>query len=304
MNEPGNELNIKWLCETAGVSRSGYYKWLDNAKLREDKEARDRADFSIILEAYKYRGIDKGVQGIHMRLLHQNPPRRMNHKKIRRLMRKYNLICPIRKPSPYKQAMKEYQSEATAENILNRQFDDFNPREAFTTDITYLFYDGGKKRSYLSVLRDACTHEVVSYVLSWSMAEDFVLETINHFVANHQSEISPNALVHSDQGGQYKSILFRQLLKDRNLRQSMSRKANCWDNAPQESFFGHMKDEIGDKILDCKTYEEVKAVIDDYMDYYNNERGQWKLAKLTPAEYYKYRITGKYPLGSDNKCAD
>ncbi len=65
-----------------------------------------------------------------------------------------------------------------------------------------------------------------------------------------------------------------------------------------------MKDEIGDNILDCKTYNEVKAVIDDYMDYYNNERGQWKLAKLTPAEYYKYRITGKYPLDSDNECAD
>ena len=80
MNEPNNELNIKWLCETAGVSRSGYYKWRNNAKLREDKEARDRADFDIILEAYKYRGIDKGVQGIHMRLLHQKPPRRMNHK--------------------------------------------------------------------------------------------------------------------------------------------------------------------------------------------------------------------------------
>ena len=238
-----------------------------------------------------------------MRLLHQDPQIRMNHKKIRRLSRKYGLFCPIRKPSPYRKAMKEYESEAVAENILNRRFDDFNPREAFTTDITYLFYDGGKKRSYLSVLRDACTHEVMSHVLSWSMVEDFVLETINHFIANHQSEIPPDAIIHSDQGIHYKCILFRQLLKDRKLRQSMSRKANCWDNAPQESFFGHMKDEIGDRILECKTYDEVKAIIDDYMDYYNNERGQWKLAKLTPTEYYKYRITGKYPL-DEYKCAE
>ena len=270
---------------------------------REKREAKDRADFNIILEAYKYRGIDKGVKGIHMRLLHQDPPIRMNHKKIRRLSRKYGLMCPIRKPSPYKKAMKEYNDVAVADNLLNRQFDEFNPREAFTTDITYLFYDGGKKRSYLSVLRDTCTHEVMSHVLSWSMVEDFVLETINHFIANHRSEISPDALVHSDQGIHYKCTSFRQLLKDRKLRQSMSRKANCWDNAPQESFFGHMKDEIGDKILECKTYDEVKAIIDDYMDYYNNERGQWKLAKLTPAEYYKYRLTGKYPL-DEYECAE
>ncbi|SFC59421.1 IS3 family transposase, partial [Butyrivibrio sp. YAB3001] len=79
------------------------------------------------------------------------------------------------------------------------------------------------------------------------------------------------------------------------LRQSMSRKANCWDNAPQESFFGHMKDEID--LSECKKYREVKAIIDDWMDYYNNERYQWQLAKLSPNEYYKYITTGIYPLG-------
>ena len=76
-------------------------------------------------------------------------------------------------------------------------------------------------------------------------------------------------------GCHYTSIPFRQLLKDKNLRQSMSRKGNCWDNAPQESFFGHMKDEIN--ISSCNTFSEVKTVIDDYMDYYNTERYQWTL---------------------------
>lgn len=99
---------------------------------------------------------------------------------------------------------------------------------------------------------------------------------------------------HSDQGCHYTSIQFRQLLKDKNLRQSMSRKGNCWDNAPQESFFGHMKDEID--ISACNTFSELKVVIDDYMDYYNKERYQWGLAKLSPDEYYTYCITGIYPL--------
>ena len=74
----------------------------------------------------------------------------------------------------------------------------------------------------------------------------------------------------------------------------MSRKGNCWDNAPQESFFGHMKDEI--EVSECSRYREVKKVIDDWMSYYNNERYQWQLAKLSPNEYYNYITTGIYPL--------
>lgn len=76
----------------------------------------------------------------------------------------------------------------------------------------------------------------------------------------------------------------------------MSRRGNCWDNAPQESFFGHMKDEIGDTLKNIETYEEFKQTIDDYMEYYNNDRYQYNLAKLSPNEYYEYYITGKYPL--------
>ena len=86
------------------------------------------------------------------------------------------------------------------------------------------------------------------------------------------------------------------MLADNDFFQSMSRKGNCWDNAPQESFFGHMKDEIEDKLHRCKTFEQVKALIDDWMDYYNNDRCQWELAKLTPTEYYVYHTTGVYPL--------
>ena len=106
--------------------------------------------------------------------------------------------------------------------------------------------------------------------------------------------LTTKTLVHSDQGCHYTSYSFIQILKDKNLRQSMSRKGNCWDNAPQESFFGHMKDEID--LSDCKTFEEVKNIIDDWMDYYNNDRYQWDLAKLSPSEYYKYVTTGEYPI--------
>ena len=84
--------------------------------------------------------------------------------------------------------------------------------------------------------------------------------------------------------------------KDASFVQSMSRKGNCWDNAPQESFFGHMKDEIASLIAGCATYEQVQSVVADWMDYYNKDRYQWDLEKLSPREYYCYRQTGVYPL--------
>ena len=76
----------------------------------------------------------------------------------------------------------------------------------------------------------------------------------------------------------------------------MSRKANCWDNAPQESFFGHMKDEIGPKVKECSSFEEIKVIVTDWMSYYNKDRYIWDLARLSPDEYYKYYTTGIYPI--------
>ena len=120
------------------------------------------------------------------------------------------------------------------------------------------------------------------------------METLNILIREHGSTLASDVIVHSDQGTHYRSVMFSKLLKDHELQQSMSRKANCWDNAPKESFFGHMKDEID--ISECTTFEEIFAVISDWTDYYNNDRYQWDLAKLSPKEYYAYLKSGKYPL--------
>lgn len=93
----------------------------------------------------------------------------------------------------------------------------------------------------------------------------------------------------------------RNVFKDKKLRQSMSRRGNCWDNAPQESFHGHMKDHIGDNIKGCEEFAEVKEIVDNYMGYYNNSRYQWELAKLSPNEFYQFYTTGIYPLDISNK---
>ena len=287
-----NLLKISKLCKIAGVSRSGYYGWLASEASRNAREDADKRDFDLILEAYKYRGYDKGARGIHMRLLHR-PGIIMNVKKIRRLMCKYGLFCPIRKANPYRRMAKEMQTSNVAPNVVNRQFRR-EPRKVLLTDITYLFFNDGK--CYLSTILDAFTHEILAYRVSLSLKVDFVLETVEQLIAEHGCTLDDETIVHSDQGCHYTSYAFIGKLRDASFIQSMSRRGNCWDNSPQESFYGHMKDEIAHLISACGSFEDVVARIDDWMDYYNNDRGQWELVKLTPREYYDYFKTGIYPL--------
>lgn len=286
-----NLLNISWLCEYASVSRSGYYNWISSEEARDRKDEQDKQDFEIILAAYQFRGYDKGKRGIYMRLL--NMGIRMNQKKISRLMNKFNLRCPIRKANPYRRMAKALKTSNVAENLLKREFKEHGSRMVLLTDITYMFY-GNSQKAYLSTILDAFTKQILAYVLSTSLEVDFVLETVNILIRDHGISLNKETLIHSDQGCHYTSIKFQELILKKELRQSMSRRGNCWDNAPQESFFGHMKDEI--HIERCNAFEELKQEVDNYMNYYNNDRYQWDLAKLSPNQYYKYLETGEYPI--------
>ena len=294
LGKANNVLSVKMLCEIAGVSRSGYYNWVKAADKRNEKERQDRADFELILMAYSFRGYDKGAQGIYMRLLHMEPPVIMNVKKIRRLMKKYGLICSIRKANPYRRIAKAIKTNNVAENLVKREFEKYGARKILLTDITYIPYDG--RFCYLSTIIDAFTKQILSYVLSESLDVDFVLETVNRMVEKHGISLATDTIIHSDQGCHYTSVGFRELVSDYKLRQSMSRRGNCWDNAPQESFFGHMKDELKIRKRKWDSYEEIKQAIDDWIDYYNNDRGQWLLKKMSPNEFYQYTKTGINPL--------
>ena len=287
-----NLLSITTLCEIAGVSRSGYYRWCAEEPKRMLREEKDKADFELILLAYQHRGYAKGARGIYMQLLHMKPAVVMNIKKIRRLMAKYGLVCPIRKANPYRRMARMLKTNNVADNLVNREFEAHGPRTILLTDISYIPYNG--TFCYLSVITDAFTKQVLAYAVSESLEVDFVLETVNILIRNHGVSLHAETIVHSDQGVHYTSYKLIQILKDEHLRQSMSRRGNCWDNAPQESFFGHMKDEI--KLKGCESFEQVKQIIDDWVDYYNHERYVWDLAYLSPDEYYEFCLTGLYPL--------
>lgn len=280
---------IKYLCEIAKVSRSGYYNYFSKKSIenRNKKEIQDEKDRDIILDAFNRHGYKKGAKGIKMTLENEDKII-FNLKHIRRIMKKYNIICPIRKAEPYKQMLKKDLEHRTVENKLKREFKQNIPGKVLLTDITYLSY-GYYKRAYLSTIKDASTNEIMAYRLSTNLYLDFVLNTMWDLTKQKEVPIPEDAFVHSDQGSHYTSPTFQSLLNELKLGQSMSRKGNCWDNAPQESFFGHMKDEVDFK--SCSTFEELQVEIDKYIEYYNNYRYQWNLSKMTPVQYRNHLVS-------------
>jgi len=259
------------LCELAEASRSGYYTWLKTA----DVPDKDYPDYLKIKEVF-----DRGKQKYGWRSIKMRLPA-MNHKKIQRIMRKYDLVTRVRKRNPYKAIMKKRLEHRTFPNTLQRAFNQTIPRTVFCTDITYLLFNG--MYAYLSVIKDIATGEVVAWNVSSGLEMTLVTETIK------QMEPSEHALIHSDQGFHYTNPLFVENVKELKMNQSMSGKGNCIDNAPIESFFGHMKDELDYK--SCTSIEELRSKVTEYMRYYNVERKQWTRNKMSPLEYKEHLLT-------------
>ena len=252
------------------MSRSGYHKW----SIRADAPEKDHEDYLRIKEIFDAGKARWGRRTIQMKLLEKDTC--MNHKKVSRIMRKYNLVTKIRRKNPYKTIMRKSLEHRTFENKLDRQFNQTIPFNVVCTDITYLPYNN--RFAYLSVIKDIASGEVVAWNLSEHLEMKLVLDTVRFMKG-----IYSGAMIHSDQGFHYTNPLYIEMVEELNMVQSMSGKGNCIDNAPIESFFGHLKDEVEYK--DCKTCAEVYEKIETYMEYYNNERRQWDKLKMTPVQY-------------------
>lgn len=258
------------MCSIAKVSRSGYYLWLRQA----DETDKDYNDYLLVKEIF-----DKGKKKYGWRQVQMGLKREkkviMNHKKIIRIMRKYHLVAKIRRRNPYKMIMKKTAEHRTFTNQLGRAFSQTIPRRFFCTDITYIPFNN--RFAYLCVVKDIATGEIVAWYLLPHVTMELVLKTIE------QMKPYQNALIHSDQGFHYTNPEYIDKVKALEMIQSMSRKGNCIDNAPVESFFGHLKDDVDYK--SCKMFEELKSLIENYIHHYNCERAQWGLNKMTPVEY-------------------
>jgi putative transposase len=265
------------LCGIAGISRAGYYKWLNRKK--STNELMNESLTSLIREAYEEKDGILGYRQITIKLYREHELK-VNHKRIYRLMKILGLKSVCRKK---KYNYKKSTPEITAENILNRDFNANNICEKWLTDVTEFKY-GDSHKAYLSAILDLGDKSVVSFVIGHSNNNALVFETFD--LAN---AINANAkpIFHSDRGFQYTSKLFKKKLDDAGMTQSMSRVGRCIDNGPMEGFWGILKSEMY-YLYKYETYEELKTAIEEYIDYYNTKRYQKRLKCMTPMEYRAY----------------
>jgi len=290
---------VTFLCDEGGVSRSGYYNYFSfkSIKQRETREELDLALLDLILEMYNFKGYKKGSREIKDFLFNEYGII-MNRKRIQRIMRKYGIKCPIRKANPYKRMARNIKGHHIHDDHVKRNFKSGRPFAVLLTDITYFRFGKRNKRGFLSAIKDSQTGEIVSRAASTSLKMDFVIETLDNLTKHPLFDESNDMIVHSDQGSHYASNDFRDFLKLYGITQSMSRRGNCWDNAPMESFFGTYKDHVD--LSDCETIEESLKKIDHFLDYYNNYKPQRTLDRLSPIQYRNILITkqkGEIPLG-------
>lgn len=212
-----------------------------------------------------------------IRLNEKNP---INHKRIGRIKRDYQLVTRMRKKNPYKNLPTAEHSFVP--NLLKRDFLTPLPDQVYSTDMTYLFYGSGQK-AYLSATKDLATNEIVTFrVMKTPSVSSFTGE-FNTLLKDLPETKRKSLIIHSDQGFQYTHPGFRELLKQFGVTQSMSRRGNCYDNAPIESFFGHLKDMLN--LKSCRSYEDLEEEVEKTMEYYNNERPQLALNKKPPVMY-------------------
>ncbi|MGE6227269.1 IS3 family transposase [Paenibacillus chitinolyticus] len=263
------------LCKLLGVWRSAYYRYLVRKKLDPDGKVTGQIQ-SIYIQRerkYGYRRITAELKRLYNVTV--------NHKKVQRLMRELGIRSVIRAKRPYFSAQQAMKTDGRiAPNLLNRDFTASRPNEKRVTDITQ--YHVGDRRIYLSATKDLCGNDIIAYHISPRNDNQLVLDTFNKAFEQHKDVTG--LIIHSDQGFQYTSHAYHDMLPTVGAKISMSRRGNCLDNAAMESFFSHLKAEALYP-YDIRSIEEAQQRIEDFIEFYNEERIQLRLNKLTPLEY-------------------
>lgn len=293
--DPWGYYTTRRILDKIGMSKSTYYEFLNNenyGRFTERKARRDAEDTLLIRQVVAYKGYQKGYRQVYM-MMESVTGQRMSIHRVLNLMRMDGIRTTIRRPSKNRKAMKELIARNGQPNLLDRRFRLYRPNQVRLTDVTYMDY-GEAQRAYGSASIDPVTGRLICFVVSESNDLQMALDTLDAMDAYPAEK---GGIIHSDQGILYFTDDFQAAVKERDLIQSMSRRGNCWDNAPQESFFGHFKDEC--KYRECKTLDELRCAVRDYGVYYNEERRMWGRNRMTPVEYESYLLSM-----SDEEFAD
>jgi transposase InsO family protein len=259
------------LLKVAGLSRSTFYyqvKALALADKYEGLKTRIQAIYQRHKGRYGYRRITGELR---------QAGQTVNHKTVKRLMDGLGLKSLVR-PKKYRSYKGEY---ASAPNLLDRQFEAARPNEKWVTDVTEFNVRG--KKLYLSPIMDLYNREIIAYEMQERPVYSLVGNMIKKALAKLKGR-GETPLVHSDQGWHYQMSAYRKQLLEHGLRQSMSRKGNCLDNAAMESFFGTLKSEFF-HLNKFTSVDELRDGLRQYIRYYNHERIKLKLKGLSPVQY-------------------
>ena len=274
---------MRWMCEALDVSRGGYYAWLKRplcARRRRDEllSAAIRRSFEQSDQTYGARRVRRDLHawgegcGIH---------------RVERLMLAAGLQARRkRRRLPFDTGLRSI--NAIAPNLLDREFEATAPNQRWVADFTYIWTDEGWL--YVAAVLDLYSRLIVG----WSMQEQMTARLVSDamLMAIWRRRPAGELLHHSDQGSQYTSEQFQELLAQHGVVCSMSRSGNCWDNAAMESFFSTLKTERCSRRI-YRTRDQARADVFDYIErFYNQQRRHSTLDYLTPLEYERQRQSG------------
>ena len=262
--------SIEDMCKVFGVSRSGYYDWRN----RQEQPNKDQWLIDLITQAQIKSKQTYGHRRIQRWLLRKHK-KHVNLKVILRVMRRYDLLSQIRRVRPYMQYQKALHKYP---NLLDRRFDQVLPNRFWVTDITYIHT--AKGMVYMCAVMDLCGKMVLAYRIGTDMTTSLVTDTIRD--AKQKEMVTDGLALHSDQGSQYTSQAYFDLVKSYHIQPSMSSPGCPYDNSAMENFFGNLKTECLHRLkFSCKA--EVEQAVDEYVQFYNFERINMKNG-LTPFE--------------------
>ncbi|PKN81283.1 MAG: transposase [Chloroflexi bacterium HGW-Chloroflexi-10] len=258
------------MCEYLQVSRAAYYAWVK----RTSKPDKDMDRQELIQRAYEASHQTYGYRRVQF-WIQQKLGITINHKAVLRLMNKLGIHSVARRRKFLKRA-KDSIIFHHYTNILNREFTAPRPNMKWVTDVTFIHTRQGW--AFLSTIKDLHDGFIVAHHLGKQNSLTLVTKTLK--LAKQKEVVTDGLVLHSDQGTQYSSHAYFVLTKEYNITPSMSRRANCWDNAPMENFFGHLKEEAMRQFPN-PSFEQAKQIIDNYIHFYNYERIQLK-TRQTP----------------------
>lgn len=259
------------------VSKSGYYAWR-----KRSKSSRAMEEEALLEEIIRIHQESHGTYGSR-KITHEinrKSEKPVNHKRVERIMRENGIYSKTRRK--YKATTNSRHSLPVAENVLNRDFKADRPGKKMVSDITYIPTEEGWL--YLAGVMDLCGNKIIGISMGGRMTKELVMAALKDAIRHSRS--TEGCILHSDRGSQYCSLDYQAMVKEHGFVSSMSRKGNCWDNAPMESFWGKLKQEwLNGRHF--TTREEAKAAVFEYIwIFYNRQRIHEANGYLTPEEYY------------------